>query len=67
MHGSEESRRGARDRFLTLLSSGGNDYPMNQLKKAGVDLSRPDTVLAIVNELDTLVTRLETELAALKR
>ena len=28
-------------------------------------LSQPDTVLAIVNQLDGLVTRLETELAAL--
>ena len=67
MHGSEESRTDARDRFLTLLRSGGNDYPMEQLKKAGVDLSQPDTVLAIVNQLDDLVTRLERELAALER
>ncbi len=65
MHGPEASRHDARDRFLTLLRSGGNDYPMEQLKKAGVDLSQPDTVLAIVNQLDDLVTRLEKELAAL--
>jgi len=37
----------ARDRYLTLLGSGGNDYPMEQLKKAGVDLSQPDTVRAV--------------------
>jgi oligoendopeptidase F len=55
----------ARDRFLTLLRSGGNDYPMEQLKKAGVDLAQPDTVLAIVSQLEDLVTRLEQELAAL--
>ncbi|HXW04170.1 MAG TPA: oligoendopeptidase F [Vicinamibacterales bacterium] len=53
----------ARDRYLTLLRSGGNDYPMEQLKKAGVDLSQPDTVRSIVNELDGLVTRLEAELS----
>jgi oligoendopeptidase F len=52
----------ARERYLTLLRSGGNDYPMEQLKKAGVDLSQPDTVLAIVTQLDGLVTRLEEEL-----
>ena len=40
---------------------------MDGLKKAGVDLSQPDTVLAIVNQLNDLVTRLENELAALKR
>ena len=65
MQGPEAARHGTRDRFLTLLRSGGNDYPMEQLKKAGVDLSQPDTVKAIVNQLDDLVTRLERELATL--
>ena len=64
MRGSETGRRDVRDRFLTLLSSGGNDYPMEQLRRAGIDLSEPDTVLAIVNQLDGLVTRLEDELTA---
>jgi len=59
MSGSTE----ARDRYLTLLRSGGNDYPMDQLKKAGVDLSQPDTVRAVIEQLDDLVTRLERELA----
>jgi oligoendopeptidase F len=63
MQGGEAERRSARERYLTLLKSGGNDYPMEQLKKAGVDLSQPDTVLAVVNQLDGLVTRLERELA----
>jgi oligoendopeptidase F len=52
----------ARERYLTLLRSGGNDYPMEQLRKAGVDLSEPDTVRAVVDQLDSLVTRLEKEL-----
>ena len=52
----------ARDRYLTLLRSGGNDYPMEQLRAAGVDLSQPDTVRAVVDQLDYLVTRLEREL-----
>jgi oligoendopeptidase F len=65
MHGSESSRSAARDRFLTLLSSGGSDYPMELLKKAGIDLSQPDTVRAIVNQLDGLVTKLEAELTKL--
>ena len=49
-------------RYLDLLRSGGNDYPMEQLKKAGVDLGKPDTVEAIVSQLDGLVGRLEAEL-----
>src|SRR6185312_5423351 len=36
----------ARSRYLDLLRSGGNDHPMEQLRKAGVDLSQPDTVRA---------------------
>jgi len=55
----------ARSRYLDLLRSGGNDHPMEQLRKAGVDLSQPDTVRAVVDQLDDLVTRLEQELAKL--
>ena len=53
----------ARDRFLNLLRAGGSDYPMELLRKAGVDLAQPDTVLAVVDQLDDLVTRLEAELS----
>ena len=64
MGGGRESEE-ARTRFLALLRSGGSDYPMELLRKAGVDLSQPDTVLAVVEQLDGLVTRLERELALL--
>jgi len=49
-------------RYLALLSAGGSGYPMDLLKAAGVDLSRPDTVRAVASELDMLVSRLEGEL-----
>jgi oligoendopeptidase F len=55
-------RKAAIDNYLTLLKSGGNDFPMEQLKRAGVDLSRPETVKAVVKQLDVLVTQLEEEL-----
>ena len=55
-------RRDSVDRYLSLLGAGGSDYPMNLLARAGVDLSQPDTVRAVAQELDTLVARLETEL-----
>jgi hypothetical protein len=35
---------------------------MELLKRAGVDLSTPGPVRAVVNQLDTLVTRLEEEI-----
>ncbi|HSH09580.1 MAG TPA: oligoendopeptidase F [Oceanipulchritudo sp.] len=49
------------DRFLELLKSGGNDYPMNQLRKAGVDLANPEVLKAVVEEFSQLVDLLETE------
>jgi oligoendopeptidase F len=61
--GSAQSRKAATDRYLTLLKSGGNDQPMKQLQKAGVDLSQPATVQAVVDQMDELVSRMETEAA----
>lgn len=61
--GSPASREEARLRYLNLLNSGGNDHPMTLLKKAGVDLSQPETVQATVDQLDNLVSRLEAEVA----
>lgn len=63
--GPTEAREDARRRYLELLASGGSDYPMEQLRRAGVDLSRPDTVRAVIDQLDRLVSRLELELSAL--
>jgi oligoendopeptidase F len=36
---------------------------MEQLKKAGVDLSKPETIKAVITQLDTMVSLLEKELA----
>jgi len=57
------SRADAVERYLALLSSGGSDYPMSLLSRAGVDLSQPDTVRAVTTELDVLVGKLEAELS----
>ena len=61
--GSEASRAGATDRYLALLKSGGNDHPMKQLQKAGVDLSKRETVQAMVDQMEELVTQMEAEAA----
>jgi oligoendopeptidase F len=63
--GTPEERAAATERYLTLLKSGGNDHPMEQLRKAGVDLSKRETVQAVIDQMDELVTRLETEAAKL--
>ncbi|MGL5125119.1 MAG: oligoendopeptidase F [Fusobacteriaceae bacterium] len=59
---SEESRDLAKESYLTLLKSGGNDHPMNQLKKAGVDLSQESSFKAIATEFNALLDLLEKEL-----
>jgi oligoendopeptidase F len=56
---AEGERTQAVDRYLTLLRAGGSDYPMSLLQRAGADLSQPETVRAVVDQLDGLVTDLE--------
>ncbi len=63
--GSTEERRAATERYLNLLRAGGNDLPMEQLKKAGVDLTKPETIRAVVTQMDELVSRMEVEAAAI--
>jgi oligoendopeptidase F len=57
--GAPSTRDAALRRYLELLSAGGSDHPMTLLKAAGVDLSSPETVQAVIDQLDVLVTRLE--------
>ena len=45
--------------YLRFLSTGGSDYPLEELKIAGVDLTKPDTVAAAMQEFDSALTELE--------
>ena len=49
---------GAAD-YLRFLSTGGSDYPLEELKIAGVDLTKPDTVASALAEFDRSLTELE--------
>jgi len=49
---------GAED-YLKFLSTGGSDYPLEELKIAGVDLTKPDTVAAAMEEFDRALCELE--------
>ncbi len=60
--GTPAEREKAMNNYLTLLKSGGNDYPVEQLKKAGVDMTSTEPTLAVVNRLNSLIDRLEKEL-----
>jgi oligoendopeptidase F len=66
MTGSEvEIRRETVAVYLELLRSGGNDHPISQLQKAGVDFTTTEPIEALVAEMDTLVDQLQEELAKL--
>jgi oligoendopeptidase F len=56
---TKEEAAKAQERYLTLLKSGGNDYPVELLKKAGVDLNTKEPFLAVVKRMDDLVNQLE--------
>jgi oligoendopeptidase F len=47
-----------RDLYLSFLMSGSSDYPINILKKAGVDLTKPDAIESLIKRFDTLIDEL---------
>lgn len=47
------------DRYLGFLASGGSDYPLNLLKKAGVDLSEPKPVQDALKVFEGLLDEFE--------
>ncbi len=57
-----ETSEVAREKYLTLLKSGGNNHPMEQLKMAGVDLSKEESFVAVTKEFNRLIDIFEEEL-----
>lgn len=49
----------ARERYLRLLASGGSDYPLELLARAGVDLTTPDPIDAGLAEFESVVAEME--------
>jgi len=50
---------GARERYLTLLSAGGSDYPYEIVKRAGVDLARPAPYRAVIARMERIMDEIE--------
>jgi oligoendopeptidase F len=46
-------------KHIGLLKSGGDDYPVQQVKKAGVDLTTKEPFMAVVHRLNDLLDELE--------
>jgi len=58
LEGDASDRAAVRERYVALLRAGSSDYPLTLLQRAGVDLTRPDPVRAVVDRLDALVGEL---------
>ena len=51
------------DRYMKFLSSGGSDYPIELLKIAGVDMSKPDAIKTGLDVFAGLLDEMEELLA----
>ncbi|MDQ4044361.1 MAG: oligoendopeptidase F family protein, partial [Chloroflexota bacterium] len=49
----------AQQRYLEMLAAGGSDYPMNILKRAGVDLTQREPLETAVSEFERVVAEME--------
>ena len=50
---------GAFEKYTSLLKSGGSKYPVEQARDAGVDFTKKETFMAVVERMDKLVDELE--------
>lgn len=57
-----EEGESAVERYKGFLKSGGSDYPINILKKAGVDMSTPKPLEDTIRRFDELLGMLEKEM-----
>ena len=57
-----EEGEGAVARYKEFLKSGGSDFPLNQLRKAGVDMEKKESVDKALHVFKDLVDELEKEL-----
>jgi oligoendopeptidase F len=56
---SEAVRKGDLDRYITFLSSGGSDYPIELLKRAGVDLTKKESIRSALQVFSDYVDEME--------
>ncbi|MDM8127364.1 M3 family metallopeptidase, partial [Paraclostridium benzoelyticum] len=48
-------------KYIEFLKSGGSEYPLNQLKSAGVDMEKKESIENALNVFKNLVNELERE------
>ena len=49
----------ARETYLDFLKAGGNDYPVEILKKAGLDMTSPVPYNAVIDRMDAVMDQIE--------
>jgi oligoendopeptidase F len=54
-----ENKAGATEKYLTFLSAGSYDYPINILKEAGVDMLSPAPVDNLISDFGSIVNQME--------
>ncbi len=54
-----EGGKTEREQYFAFLRSGGSKYPLESLKAAGVDMSRPEPVRTALQTVGELIDRLE--------
>lgn len=49
----------ARKKYIELLKAGNSDYPINLLKKAGVDMTKPESIMPLIHNFEKLLDEAE--------
>lgn len=62
-----KKEKGALDRYISFLSSGSSKYPLDLLKDAGVDMSKPDPIDKTMLKLASLVDEMDKLLKQTKK
>lgn len=47
------------ERYLNFLKAGDSDYAINILNRTGVDMTKPEPVMAVINKMNSLLDELE--------
>ena len=55
---------GARDTYIAFLEAGGSDYPVEILKKAGLDMTSADPYNAVIDRMEAVMDEIEAILDA---
>jgi len=54
-----EEGKPAVERYLNMLSAGGSDYSLELLRRAGVDMTKPEPILRVLDVFEQMLNELE--------